>query len=177
MDRKLIATLTGHDRVGFVESVTGFVAKCDGNVEASRMARLGGEFAMLLMVSVPESRYEALESGLQGFSEEGMVVTTRPTDQADPESRSGWLPYTVRVQGADHQGIIHQVSQLLAGHGINVESMDTDTGVAPMSGTPLFTMEAVVLAPPDLSLREVTEKLEAVADEMNVDVEMEAYRG
>lgn len=177
MERKLIATLTGHDRVGFVERVTGFVAQCEGNVEASRMARLGGEFAMLLMVAVPEGRFEELEKGLQGFGEDGMVVTTRPTSQADPDSRSGWLPYSVRVQGADHQGIIHQVSQLLAEHGINVEAMDTDIGVAPMSGTPLFTMEAVVLAPPDLSVRELTAKLEAVADEMNVDVEMEAYRG
>lgn len=177
MDRNLIATLTGHDRVGFVERVTGLVTKCEGNIEASRMVRLGGEFSMLMMVSVSESRYEELESGLQGFSEDGMVVTTRPTSQSDPDQRSGWLPYSVRVNGADHQGIIHQVSQLLAEHGVNVESMDTDTALAPMSGTPLFMMEAVVLAPPELSIRELTSKLDGVADEMNVDIEIEAYKG
>ena len=177
MERRMIATLTGHDQVGFVERVTRLVTKCEGNIEASRMARLGGEFTMLLLVAVGDTRYDELENSLQALGDDGMVVTTRPTVPGAPEERAGWLPYRVKVSGADHQGIIHHVSQLLAQRGVNVESMDTETVQAPMSGTPLFTMDAVVLVPPELSYRELGKELDAVADDMNVDVEMEPYRG
>ena len=132
---------------------------------------------MLLLVAVSESDYEALEEGLQSLGDDGMVVTTRLTSPGDPEMRAGWLPYTVKVNGADHQGIIHHVTQLLAERGVNVESMDTETVLAPMSGTPLFTMDAIVLVPPELVYRELVAELDAVADDMNVDVEMEPYRG
>ena len=176
MNKKLIATLTGPDQVGFVERVTRHVVACEGNIEASRMARLEGEFSMLMLVSVKGSGYSELESGLQAFGEQGMIVTTRSTHPDDPGQRSGWLPYSVRVNGADHQGIIHDVAQLLADRGVNVESMDTETVLAPMSGTPLFTMDAVVLLPPELSYRELSLELEAVGLEMNVDVEMEPYK-
>ena len=175
--RMLIATLTGPDQVGFVERVTRLVAEFEGNIEASRMARLGGEFTMLMFVAVSEARYEELESGLQSLGGDSMNVTTRPTSYGDPEGRPGWLPYSVKVNGADHQGIIHHVSQLLAERGVNVESMDTETVQAPMSGTPLFTMDAVVLVPPDVSYRDLEKELDELADEMNVDVDVEPYRG
>ena len=55
MNKKLIATLTGPDQVGFVERVTRHVVACEGNIEASRMARLEGEFSMLMLVSVKGS--------------------------------------------------------------------------------------------------------------------------
>ena len=177
MDRRMIVTLTGHDQVGFVERVTRLVAECEGNIEASRMARLGGEFTMLLLVAIREPQYDELEKRLQALGDDGMVVTTRPTIPGAPEERAGWLPYTVKVNGADHQGIIHQVSHLLAERGVNVESMDTETVLAPMSGTPLFTMDAIVLVPPELSVRELEKELDAVAYDMNVDVEIEPYRG
>ena len=49
--RNLVLTLTGPDRIGIVESVTGLLVARGGNVEMSRMARLGGEFAILMLVS------------------------------------------------------------------------------------------------------------------------------
>lgn len=177
MDRMLMATLTGRDQVGFVERVTRLVAECEGNIESSRMARLGGEFSMLMLVAVKDARLEELDQSLQALGDDGMVVTTRPTSHGDSDERTGWLPYSVKVNGADHQGIIHHVSQLLADRGVNVETMDTETVLAPMSGTPLFTMDAIVLVPPDLPFRALSQELDAVADNMNVDVEIEPYRG
>jgi len=55
MKRNLVLTLTGPDRIGIVEKVTGLLLERGGNVETSRMARLGGEFAVLMLVSLPPS--------------------------------------------------------------------------------------------------------------------------
>jgi len=54
MRTNIVFTLTGPDRIGIVESVTKMLLGHGANVESSRMTRLGGEFAMLMLVSMPE---------------------------------------------------------------------------------------------------------------------------
>ena len=53
MSKNFVLTLTGPDRIGIVERVTRVLLDRGGNVETSRMARLGGEFAILMLVSMP----------------------------------------------------------------------------------------------------------------------------
>ena len=60
MPKNIVLTLTGRDKVGIVENVTSVIAKRDGNVESSRMARLGGEFAMLMLVTVSDKEFANL---------------------------------------------------------------------------------------------------------------------
>jgi glycine cleavage system regulatory protein len=55
--------------------------------------------------------------------------------------------------------------------------MDTDTVEAPMSGTPLFVMKAVVLVPPALSYSALQEDLRTVGADLNVDIEVSPYTG
>ena len=75
MQKKLVLTLSGHDRVGIVDKVTRIVLKHEGNVEASRMARLESEFAMLMLISVSQTMYESLHSGLDLLKGEGYHIT------------------------------------------------------------------------------------------------------
>jgi len=56
MAKDIVLTLTGRDRVGIVEEVTGVLLGLGANVGTSRMTRLGGEFAILSLVSLPSSR-------------------------------------------------------------------------------------------------------------------------
>lgn len=177
MQKNLVLTLTGPDRVGLVEDVTELLLEYQGNVEASRMSRLGGEFAMLMMVSVPEENFEAMRDRIRGLRDEGFKVTTRETKRGVSRKYAGWLPYRVEVTGADHEGIIHDIAQHLAEQGINIETLDTGTIPAPMSGAPLFTMKAIVLVPPALSFTEWRDDLEEVGDKLNVDTEVVPYKG
>ena len=55
--------------------------------------------------------------------------------------------------------------------------MDTNMVKAPMSGTPLFMMTAIVIVPPNLSAKDWQSDLIDVGDEMNVDIEVFAYTG
>ncbi len=177
MSKKLVLTLTGRDRVGLVEQVTKKVLKYNGNIEASRMARLGGEFTMLMLVSTSESKFEELKQGVHHLEEEGFTVTTCPTEQDDSTKYTGWLPYLVEVTGADHEGIIHNIARHLAEHDINIETMDTNMVKAPVSGTPLFMMEATVLVPPNLTYHALEEDLDSVGNNLNVDINVTPYTG
>jgi glycine cleavage system transcriptional repressor len=177
MQKHLIITVTGTDRVGFVEGVTKLVVDHGANVEQSRMARLGGEFAVLMLVSVEETAFDALRARVMKLSDEGHLVTTRATVQGPVADYQGFLPYTITVNGADHAGIIHAVTRSLAEQGINIETLDTGTAPAPMSGTPLFTMTATVAAPASISLTGLRAILSALGDKLNVDTIVAPYVG
>ena len=75
-------------------------------------------------------------------------MTTTPTDRAYAEARPGWRAYRIEVEGADHEGIIHEVARYLSERGINIESVDSETTLAPVSGSPLFAMTARSSSPP-----------------------------
>lgn len=177
MTKNLVLTLTGHDKIGIVDHVTEMVLQCNGNIEGSRMARLGGEFAMMMLVAVPEDRIERLQQHITSLKEEGYVVNAVETDPGDPQKYSGWIPFYVKMAGADHEGVVHEITHHLAECGINIESLETSVVKAPMSGTPLFSISAIVLVPPKISLHELEEGLKRVGDELNMDSEVTPYVG
>ena len=177
MRKHLVMTLVGPDHIGIVDRVTKKILEFHGNVEESRMARLGGEFSMLLLISVTEGKREALIEALNKLQDENFQVFIRETESKTATKYSGWLPYRVVVSGADNEGIINSISHHLAESGINVESAETNTAAAPMTGTLLFSMTAIVLVPPTLSYHGWREPLDEVGDRMNVSIEVSPYAG
>ena len=167
MQRNFVLTLTGPDRIGIVEEMTRLLLDRGGNVETSRMARLGGEFAILMLVSLPEGRSADLDKGLEGLTARGYKVTTTPTFA---EAHRGWLPYQIEVNGADHEGIIHEVARYLSQRGISIESMESECTPAPTSGVPLFAMTAQVVVPPGLSGQGWEDGLEEIGRRMNLEI-------
>jgi glycine cleavage system transcriptional repressor len=172
MNRDIVLTLTGHDRVGIVKEITNVLVKHGGNVETSRMARLGGEFAMLALVSLAEKDLAAFERDMQTLRNEGFQITLLPTEADHAKKYQGWLPYKIEVLGADHEGIIYEIAHHLAQQGINIEDAETTTAPAPMSGTPLFTMNATILVPPNLPFHKWSDALEEISDKLNVTIEV-----
>jgi len=172
MNKEIVLTLTGHDRVGIVKEITNIMVKHSGNVETSRMARLGGEFAMLALIALDNNDIPAFEADLQKLRNEGFQFTLLPTQDDHAKKYFGWLPYQIEVLGADHEGIIYEIADHLAKQGINFEDVETTTSPAPMSGTPLFKMQATVLVPPDLPFHKWSDELDEIGDKLNVTVEV-----
>jgi len=175
MQKYLVMTVSGNDRPGIVEHVTKLLLDYQSNVEASRMARLGGEFVMLMLVSADESKFEDLREAIRQLREQDFRVTTRATERGYSVKYAGWIPYEITVRGADHEGIVHQVTRHLAKGKANIESMDTEVVQAPMSGAPLFTMTAIVLVPPETNIKTWREALVLAGDERGVDIEASPY--
>jgi len=51
MKQHLAVSVIGSDRTGMVHELTRVISECGGNISESRMASLGSEFAMLMLVS------------------------------------------------------------------------------------------------------------------------------
>ena len=82
------------------------------------------------------------------------------------------MPYEISVISADHEGIVHQIARYLTTEKIQVETMDTHVTPAPITGTPIFSMHAMIQAPPELSLPALRHKLTELGDELGADIEV-----
>jgi len=171
MKKYMVITATGLDRPGIVDQITEVLLEYGANVEESRMARLGGEFAVIMLASVSGEKASGLQQGLAQLGHKSLTIATKMTDVA-PGRFKGYIPYELFVSGADHEGIIHSVAHFLSEQGINVETLESDVVNAPVSGTALFSMHAMIQVPPTTSLSDLREKLAEIGDSVGVDIEV-----
>ena len=172
MKIQIMVTAIGEDRPGIVAKLTEVVAKHGGNLEASRMALLGGEFAAISLVTVPNENCDALEKALNALKDEGMTIFCKKTKPVPTERFAGYAFYKIALTGADHEGIVHSISAHLRDLNINFQSVETDITHAPDTGTPLFTMHASIAVPPSITYDELSRDLARLADEAAVDIDL-----
>ena len=171
MRNTLVLTVLAPDRTGLVELLAQRIAAAGGNWEESRMARLAGQFAGILLVTCDAARSDELVAGMRTLESAGLQITVRatPAVAAPPPGSQVQLALT----GADRAGIIRDVSRVLAERGVNVEELESEVSSAPMSGEPLFTARARLRVPPGLALADLRASLEKLAGELMVDLTAE----
>ena len=164
-------TLIGVDRPGLVRAISNVATKHGANWEASRMARLGGKFAGLLLVTLEPARAEALRRDLAALADHGLTVVVEESARVEP--RGEWLTAKLELVGTDRLGITHQVAQTLAELGINVDELSTECTSAPMSGGELFKLSATLACPPHVSMERLRAELERVENDLMVDISVD----
>lgn len=170
----LVLTAVGPDRPGIVNAISALLHAAGANLEDSRMAILGGEFALLVLVSGSEAAVARAERDAPRLEAElGLKVISKRTERVAPRN---FLPYIVRVSGVDRPGIVRAVTDLFARRAINVATLDSRVTYAPDSGTPLFVLEAALEVPSEVALSELRREVAALSDEENLDVTLEPGR-
>jgi glycine cleavage system transcriptional repressor len=170
----LVLTAVGPDRPGLVSEIASAVHAAGANLEDSRMAILGGEFALLMLLSGPEASAAAVERSAGPLGEQlGLRVLSKRTGRGTPKQ---YLPYRISVTGFDRPGIVLRVSEILARRGVNVASLESRLSYAPLSGTPMFVLEAELQVPSEVALAELRRELAAQCDEDNLDLSLESVR-
>jgi glycine cleavage system transcriptional repressor len=169
----LIMTATGADQVGLVEKISEFISQRSCNIEDSKMAAFYGEFAIILLITGDSGDLSKLAAGARELETETRlsIATKRPGLRRAVESS---LPYRLTASCMDHPGIVHQISGLLRSVGVNIESMETKTYSAPVSGTPLFQLEAELTVPTRTNINDLRDRLEELQREENIDIELTA---
>jgi len=163
-------TVIGPDRTGLVDSVAALVAEHGGNWLESRMSRLGGHFAGILRVEVPEEGEKKLVAALEGLASRGLTIVVHP-DQAASAPKAPRVS-VLEIVGQDRPGIVSQISHALASFGVNVEELETECGSAAMSGETLFKARARLSIPESCDAAEIRQKLEKIAEDLIVEISL-----
>jgi glycine cleavage system transcriptional repressor len=169
----LVLTAIGPDQIGLVERISAFVTRQACNIEDSKMAVFCGEFAVIILISGDGASLLGIErSYRQVESETGLSITLRrPLAKKAPK---GLLPYRLTASCMDHPGIVSQISGALSDLGVNMESMETKTYPAPVSGAPLFQLEATVTVPAGVDIAHLLESFAEIQRTENIDIELSA---
>lgn len=167
---KLVLTLVADDRPGLIKSVSDIVVAHHGNWLESRLAQLAGKFAGIVLVDVPAEQADELTVALAAFGQQdARIVVEVGDDTLAAESQTG---LTVTVSGADHPGIVNEVTDLLARHAINVTEMSSEQEPAAMSGQPVFSAHIKALAPDGTDRAALDEAFQALAAQLAVDIDL-----
>ncbi|MHB2019550.1 MAG: glycine cleavage system transcriptional repressor [Candidatus Xenobia bacterium] len=142
------------------------------NIEDSSMTILGGEFAMILIVKLPDnldgeafrSRFAEAEKSFSLF----INVKELPPQAPALVGLDASSPYTISVYGADRPGIVYRITRELSDHGINVT--DLETKVVGEAGRPVYVMVLEVDVPASQDFDAITANLRRIATELSVDL-------
>lgn len=167
--RAIISTI-GQDRPGLVTELTALVNNCGLSVEDSRMAVLGGEFAVLMSVTGQDTGLSQLQTDLASYcTDQGIESIYRRTTDRTPVTA---LPYWVTVTAMDHPGIVTSVANFFSDRGINVLQLDTDAQPAPHTGTPMFNLSLTIAVPADENASRLRAQFEAFCEVEDLDGEL-----
>jgi glycine cleavage system transcriptional repressor len=172
--QQLVISAVGPDRPGLVDHLAQVISDCGGNIADSRMVNLGGQFAMVMEVEIPEDNVpDARERIPDSGRSIGMTVTVCLAPAGGGETVTPGVPYRIRTYSMDQQGIVHRITHQLHRRGVNIEELQTRLEHAAHSGAPLFGMDMVVTVPQSVSLKDLRDDLESLCDEMNCDLDIQ----
>ncbi|MGH7855188.1 MAG: glycine cleavage system protein R [Candidatus Binatia bacterium] len=167
----LILTAIGPDQVGLVQKISEFISRHGCNIEDSKMAVFCGEFAVIVLISGDGSSLVKIGRDYRQIeTETGLAIALKtPSTRTPPES---FLPYKLTASCMDHPGIVYQISGVLSSAGVNIESMETKTYSAPVSGTPIFQLEANLAVPTRTNINQLRQRFSEIQREENIDIEL-----
>ena len=165
----ILLTVIGDDRPGLVSDLSAPINAHGASWERSQMSRLAGKFAGIVLVTVADERLDALAADLTALKAQGLQVALERTDE--PVERES-VRLHLELLGADHPGIVAEISASLATHHVSIEELSTDVREAPMAGGTLFEARAVLNAPPTTSIEVLRSMLEGLADELMVEIRL-----
>lgn len=171
MTTKLVISALGADRAGIVDQLSDIIYTHDLNIEDSRMTVLGGEFAILLLVSGELSAIESLQARSAEIEQAlQMQLLIKQTAESAPAGNN--IPYSVEVAAIDHPGIVSKISRFFSSRNINIVNLQTERYAAPHTGSPMFALHMTIGASADTNIAQLRDAFTEACDELNLDAEL-----
>ena len=175
MTQYIVITAIGSDRPGLVDEISSFLAARKINIEDSRMAVLGGEFAVILLAAGAPGFTEKLGSELPQLEKKtGLSIQVKQTVAPSERKIKPSIPHRLVATSMDHPGIVQEITRILHNRAINIESLETRVINAPLSGAPIFKMKCIINVPVGEKPSALRKEMEKLADKMDIDIEIVA---
>ena len=171
----LVISAIGKDRPGIVNDLSECILESGCNIADSRMTVLGGDFAVILLVSGNWNTVAKLEDQLPRLGERlDMTLTWRRTEPQKPVANM--LPYGVDVVSLDHPGIVHSLAGFFSARSINIQDLVTSSYRAAHTGTPMFSVHMRIDIPAEIHIATLREEFMDFCDQLNLDAVMEPIK-
>lgn len=163
-------TIIGRDHPGIVARVTKVLFELGCNIADSSCTILGGQFAMILIISHPKfSSKESFGTAFETIERDGLSVflrTLQPGGEATPHLQGELC--LISVYGSDKPGIVYPVVKELGDRQINIT--DLNTKLVGSAERPVYVMMIEAVLPPGIPLEKLAEIMAELKNKLQVDI-------
>ena len=164
-------TIISKDRPGIVADVSEVLFKLGCNIEDSSCTMLGGDFAMILVVSheKPFTKAKLADEFKLLHERTGLQIHVRSLTEEEicPLKDEGEL-CLVSVYGSDQPGIVYRVTRALADRRVNIT--DLNTRLIGTKEEPVYVLMLEAILPADLAIENVEALLDNLKKELQVEI-------
>ena len=165
--KKIVINAFGRDRVGIVSEITEIVHGFGGNVEKSHMSKLDQDFAVIMLATIKSSiSNKSLLSKLNTISNLSVHVNETNSSKIGLDNRK----WEIVVNGADHEGIIYYISDILRKNDVNIIELITKTVNAPVTGSALFNMKLIFSCEDKDLISRIKKTISSKAKKLNLEI-------
>ena len=165
--KSIVITMVGNDKPGLIDSIAKIINSADGSWQASSFAQMAGQFAGFAEILISEESEEALLKELAAHPD--LKITLSEGLASD---RNALQTAIVDIEGNDRTGIVRELSGVLNQFDLNIMQFDSSCESAPNWGNQIFKARANVELPDALDVDELKEALEALSDDLMVDIKL-----
>jgi len=137
MSHWYMLTLVGADKPGIVANITQTLFEADCNLGEASMNRLGGNFTVMVMINTELSENAVKEKLALPCKEQELHFHI---DKIEGKLHNHPVPdISIAVSGADHAGIVAQVTNALYKAGLDI--LDLNSDVAGSKEKPIYIFQ------------------------------------
>ena len=170
--KRVALTFIGKDRPGIIARITGSLYDHRGNIEDTTMTILEGQFAMILIATIPVTAESGLKKAFDGLHRQwGLTHFWRVLGGGVVRGEKhplGARTYLLSVAGRDRTGIVYQTSCVLAKAGLNIT--DLNSKILGQGKRAIFAMLLEVDIPKNFNLGRLEASLKQLKRRMVLDV-------
>jgi glycine cleavage system regulatory protein len=127
---------------------------------------MDGQFAGLAHVSIDEEQRDALTQTLLALQSDDLQLLIKQSENTLPSRTT----LSLELLGNDRQGIIHDITHQLNALNVNIEKLQSEQRIAPMSNETLFYAAIELGLPEGVTEADIQQAFEAVSDSLMMDV-------
>ncbi len=175
MAQLIVLSAVGTDKSGVVKDISKAILDCGGNIEESRMAALGAEFAVLLLISGNWHTLAKLEKALDELRDKDeLTITIKKTGERS--GQDDCIPYGVDVVCLDQPGIVFHISEFFAVRDIEIADLATRRYAAAHTGAPMFSVQMTVNIPGSAPIAQLRDEFLDLCEQHNLDSILEPVK-
>jgi glycine cleavage system regulatory protein len=155
----------GPDKPGMLNRLASVIHHHEGKWISSKMIQLDGQFASIIKVDAPAEKIKSVQDALMTLPDIDLKIhQNQPTENISSQQ------VHLHVDARDASGIVSDINQVFASHGVGVEQMEYHRMMVAEGGETVFTADMDLTIPGELDPNAIVMDLKRLQEQIVVEV-------
>ena len=163
MSKIIKSTFINKNSIGLISRITKDIFEENINILKSQMIRSNNLFVLRTECLLKDANI--MNDITNKYSSDNLFDIVAQSDHPIDLEK-----VNISIDCADTPGIIHDSTKILSDMNIDIESLESDTDIAPLSGSHIFNMHMQINIPNGVTIDEINNNLDEITDKYGVNI-------